>query len=153
MSDALSPLQIQPFENTAHRAQVIALWKTALGYEAAHNRPDFAIDQKIRIDDGLFFVALLGPEVVGTTMAGYDGHRGWLYSVAVHPDHRRQGIGACLVRHAERALAAKGCVKINLQISAGNERVSAFYATLGYTEEPRVSMGKLVRENLPLPAR
>jgi ribosomal protein S18 acetylase RimI-like enzyme len=82
-------------------------------------------------------------------MAGYDGHRGWMYSVAVSPSHRRQGIGSQLVSVAERALAAKGCMKINLQIMQGNESVSAFYASLGYSIEQRVSMGKRIKENIP----
>jgi GNAT superfamily N-acetyltransferase len=51
--------------------------------------------------------------MVGTAMAGYDGHRGWLYSAAVRGDHRRSGLGSSLVHHAERALAATGCMKIN----------------------------------------
>jgi ribosomal protein S18 acetylase RimI-like enzyme len=80
--------------------------------------------------------------VVGTTMAGYDGHRGWIYSVAVAPSHRRQGIASRLVVHAERALIGKGCVKINLQIMEGNESVAAFYSELGYAVEKRISMGK-----------
>ena len=85
--------------------------------------------------------------VVGTIMAGYDGHRGWIYSVAVSPSHRRQGIGSRLVSHAERALTDRGCMKINLQIMEGNESVTAFYASLGYSVEKRVSMGKRVSEN------
>jgi ribosomal protein S18 acetylase RimI-like enzyme len=80
--------------------------------------------------------------LAGTAMAGYDGHRGWIYSVAVAPQFRRRGIGAALVRQAEAALAARGCLKLNLQIVAGNEQVVGFYPSLGFAVEPRVSMGK-----------
>ena len=59
-------------------------------------------------------------------MAGYDGHRGWLYSLAVAPSLRNQGIGSQLVQHAEQALIK-----------------------LGYQTEPRISMGKQILENLP----
>jgi ribosomal protein S18 acetylase RimI-like enzyme len=141
---------IKPFDNLGHREQVIALWETVFGYETAHNSPNLVIDKKVVIDDGLFFVAIVGSEVVGTIMAGYDGHRGWIYAVAVHPNHRQQGIGSGLVSHAERALAEKGCMKINLQIMQGNETVSAFYSSLGYAEEQRVSMGKRIHENIPV---
>ena len=141
---------ILPFENAWHRDHVIALWQSVFGYETAHNRPDFVIDKKIAVSDGLFFVATVDAEVVGTVMAGYDGHRGWIYSVAVHPLRRKQGIGAALVLHAERALAAKGCMKINLQIMEGNESVAAFYSTLGYSVEKRVSMGRRINENIPV---
>jgi ribosomal protein S18 acetylase RimI-like enzyme len=82
-------------------------------------------------------------------MAGYDGHRGWIYSVAVSTAHRRRGIGSQLVRMAERALATMGCVKVNLQIMEGNEHVTAFYAALGFSVEKRVSMGKRLPENIP----
>lgn len=146
----MSSVAIKPFENATHRESVIALWQTVFGYETAHNRPDLVIDKKTAIDDGLFFVAINGVDVVGTIMAGYDGHRGWIYSVAVHPDHRNLGVGSKLVAHAERALTNKGCMKINLQIMEGNEAVAAFYASLGYSTEKRVSMGKRIPGNIPI---
>ena len=145
----MSTITITPFVNAAHRSQVVALWKTVFGYEAAHNAPGLVIDRKLAVDDQLFFVALAGDAVVGTIMAGYDGHRGWIYSVAVAPSHRRQDIGTRLVAHAEQALTARGCVKINLQIVEGNESVAAFYAKLGYSVEKRVSMGKRISQNVP----
>ncbi len=138
---------ISPFDDRDHRDQVIALWESVFGYETAHNGPALVIDKKLAVGDGLFFIAIIDDKIIGTVMAGYDGHRGWLYSVAVHPDHRKQGIGSQLVDHAERALAAMGCMKINLQIVAGNEAVAAFYASLGYVVEPRISMGKRIQRN------
>jgi ribosomal protein S18 acetylase RimI-like enzyme len=143
------PIAIIPFSDAAHRAKVITLWEAVFGYEAAHNQPALAIDKKLALNDGLLFVALSGQEVVGTVMAGYDGHRGWIYSVAVSPAHRRRGIGSQLVTVAERALAARGCVKVNLQIVEGNESVVAFYASHGFSEEKRISMGKRLHENIP----
>ncbi len=82
-------------------------------------------------------------------MAGYDGHRGWIYSVAVLPSHQRRRIGSRLLAHAEAALIRKGCVKINLQIAEGNESVARFYASLGFAVEQRVSMGKRIPQNIP----
>jgi ribosomal protein S18 acetylase RimI-like enzyme len=146
----MTPITLKPFENLNHREQVIALWEAVFGYETAHNSPNLVIDKKIAIGDGLFFVAVAGVEVVGTIMAGYDGHRGWIYSLAVRSTHRKQGIGSSLVSHAERALTEKGCMKINLQIMQGNETVAGFYSSLGFSEEKRVSMGKRIRENIPV---
>lgn len=137
------------FNDSDHRDQVIALWEAVFGYETVHNRPALVIDKKLAVEDGLFFVAMIDDKIIGTIMAGYDGHRGWLYSVAVHPDHRKQGIGSQLVAHAERALTARGCMKINLQIVAGNESVASFYESLGYAIEPRVSMGKRIHATIP----
>jgi ribosomal protein S18 acetylase RimI-like enzyme len=145
----METITITPFLKAAHSEQVIALWRAVFGYETAHNRPALVIEKKAAMDDQLFFVALASNEVIGTVMAGYDGHRGWIYSVAVSPAHRRRGIGSRLVRFAERALANKGCMKVNLQIMEGNESVAAFYAALGFSLEKRVSMGKRLPENIP----
>lgn len=145
---AMYSMTINPYSDKAHRAEVIALWEAVFGYDAAHNKPALAIDKKVAFGDGLFFVALVGDVVIGTVMAGYDGHRGWIYSVAVSPAYRRQGVGARLVRFAERALASKGCVKVNLQILEENNSVTAFYDALGYAVEKRVSMGKRIHENI-----
>lgn len=140
---------ISPYRDRQHRAQIIALWEQAFGYDTAHNLPALAIDKKLAVNDGLFFVATDKKAVIGSILAGYDGHRGWLYSVAVHVDYRRRGLGASLVRHAEQALTALGCMKINLQITGGNDAVVGFYEALGYGVEPRISMGKKIMQNIP----
>jgi len=144
----MSTYSITSFNNSAHRQDVIALWHTVFGYEAAHNEPNLVIDRKLALDDGLFYVAICDGIVVGSIMAGYDGHRGWLYSLAVLPNYRNRDIGSELVLKAEQALADRGCMKINLQIMEGNEGVQAFYASLGYSAEVRVSMGKRIPENI-----
>ena len=100
------------------------------------------IDKKTRVADGLFFVALEEDTVIGTVMAGYDGHRGWIYSLAVLPAYRKRGIGTALLEHAEKKLANLGCVKVNLQVMEGNETVVGFYHANGYSTENRISMGK-----------
>jgi len=137
------------YSDVKHRREVIELWKSVLGYDAPHNAPELSIDRKLAVQDGLFFVAQEDGHVVGTVLAGYDGHRGWLYSVAVHPKFRKQRLGAGLIGRAEQALIDRGCVKINLQIVGGNASVTAFYESLGYAVEPRVSMGKKISKNVP----
>jgi ribosomal protein S18 acetylase RimI-like enzyme len=138
---------IVAYSDAVHRQQVIQLWKSVFAYDTAHNQPSLAIDKKLAVHDELFFLALVDGMVAGTVLCGYDGHRGWLYSVAVHPAYRKQGLGGALVHFAEQALTARGCMKINLQITAGNESVTAFYESLGYVVEKRVSMGKLIAQN------
>ena len=142
-------IDIAVFSNATHRAEVIQLWREVFGRNTGHNAPDLSIDKKLALADDLFFVALDAGAVVGTVMAGYDGHRGWLYSVAVDPQRQKRGIGAALVVHAEKALAVRGCTKVNLQVLAGNEVVTGFYEALGFVVEPRVSMGKLIVANIP----
>lgn len=135
---------IRQFKDDTDRVQVVELWRNVFGYETAHNEPNLAISKKISVKDGLFFVAVDATEIVGTIMAGYDGHRGWLYSVAVHPNKRLGGLGTLLVRHAEKALADLGCMKVNLQLLDTNHATAAFYQSVGYSVEPRLSMGKLL---------
>jgi ribosomal protein S18 acetylase RimI-like enzyme len=79
--------------------------------------------------------------IVGACIAGYDGHRGWLYAVAVLEQHRRAGTGAKLVNYAMQGLKKLGCVKVNLQIRPSNTAVSKFYQNLGFEIEERISMG------------
>jgi len=135
---------IRNYQDATDRSQVVELWRNVFGYETAHNEPNLAISKKMATHDGLFFVAAEDLEILGTVMAGYDGHRGWLYSVAVHPNQRQLGLGRLLVQHAEKALADLGCLKINLQLIASNEATTAFYESMGYSVEPRISMGKVL---------
>lgn len=123
-------------------SSVIALWGEVLSDSAPHNDPAQIIHQKMGVERDLFYVAVVDSTVVGTVMGGYDGHRGWVYSLAVKPDHQRQGIASALVTHLEKVLVQRGCLKINLQIRASNDDVVAFYETCGYRAEERVSMGK-----------
>lgn len=143
----MSPI-IAKFDARIHRDQVISLWEKVFGYEADHNAPELVIDKKLEFGDGLFFVALNNQAVLGTVMAGYDGHRGWIYSMAVLPDYQKQGIGSALLAFAERKLSELGCMKVNLQIMEGNEIVESFYLASGYEVEKRISMGKCLPGNI-----
>ncbi|MHC4405714.1 MAG: GNAT family N-acetyltransferase [Planctomycetota bacterium] len=102
------PIEIVEFDNSRHRQQVVALWEEVFKYDAPRNAPTLVIDKKRAVDDGLFLVALRAGAVVGTVMAGYDGHRGWVYSMAVLPTHRSEGIGSALLASVERKLASLG---------------------------------------------
>jgi ribosomal protein S18 acetylase RimI-like enzyme len=127
---------------------VLALWLQAFpeynDTTRPHRNPRLSIANKLGTQPELFFVAVREEDgaVVGTAMAGYDGHRGWLYSLAVANEARRLGIGTRLVRHAESALAAMGCLKLNLQVLADKPEVIAFYDSLGYRADAVVSLGK-----------
>jgi ribosomal protein S18 acetylase RimI-like enzyme len=132
---------IRPYQDSDEQA-VIALWQEVLPDSAPHNDPAISIRNKLAVERDLFFVADEAGEVAGTVMGGYDGHRGWIYSVAVKPQHRRRGIGVALIRRMEAALTERGCLKVNLQIRTSNAEVIAFYKELGYDIEERISMGK-----------
>jgi len=136
---------VRPFNPQTDRIATIELWNSVFAYDAPHNEPGISIDNKVAVSDGLFYVACNGNEIVGTVMAGYDGHRGWIYSLAVKPDQQKQGIGKKLMARAEAALRELKCIKINLQVLDTNTGIVEFYKKLGYVVEPRVSMGKLLK--------
>jgi ribosomal protein S18 acetylase RimI-like enzyme len=125
-----------------HFAGVEALWREAFPNDAPWNKASTAIAEKMRFQPDLMLVALEGPVVVGSVMAGYEGHRGWISRIAVLRAHRRERIGQALLLEAEKRLAALGCIKINLQVLETNSAVVRFYEEAGYEIEPRVSMGK-----------
>lgn len=125
---------------------VVALWRDVFPEYNDPARPQrdprTNIVRKLAFGDGLFWLADEGGAVVGTVMAGYDGHRGWLYSLGVLPAHRGRGVGRRLVAHAEAALAARGCPKINLQVLIANESARAFWRVLGYAPDAVESLGR-----------
>lgn len=139
------PILIRPV-TAADAERVVALWSVVFPEygDPTHPQrsPSAAVARKLAFGDGLFWLAESEGRLVGTAMAGYDGHRGWLYSVGVHPDARGSGIGRMLVEEAERALAALGCPKVNLQVFGANGAAQAFWRSLGYTEDRVVSFGK-----------
>ncbi len=130
----------------ADEARVIELW-TFAGLVRPWNDPKRDIARKLKVQRELFLVAELDGVVVGTVMAGYDGHRGWINYLAVDIGERRRGIGTALMRDAERRLRLVGCPKINLQIRAENTAVQAFYAALGFKEDVVMSMGKRLEDD------
>lgn len=136
------------YEITAFRAEhrdgVIALWQQVFAGAPNWNDPGTDIDRKAGVQSELFTVAVTGGQVMATVMAGYDGHRGWIYYLAVHPQHRGRGVGKALMQSAEASLAALGCLKVNLQVRSSNPGVVEFYRKLGYRVEERVSLGKLL---------
>lgn len=122
---------------------LITLWQAVFPNNAPHNDPAYMVDAKLAVDD-LLFVAEESGVLVASCMAGYDGHRGWLYAVAVSPNQRGTGLGSEIVKQAVQALKAIGCIKVNLQIMPDNTQVAAFYESLGFAVEDRVSMSLFI---------
>ena len=100
------------------------------------------IEAKLRVQPELLLIGEVEAALVGAIIAGFDGVRGWLYHLAVAPELQRRGFGTQLVRTAEDGLRALGCRKVNLQIRAANRDVVAFYRSVGYDVEERVSLGR-----------
>ncbi|HEX3180274.1 MAG TPA: GNAT family acetyltransferase [Beijerinckiaceae bacterium] len=81
-------------------------------------------------------------KLVATVMVGHDGHRGWVYYLAVAPAFRRQGVGTMLMRSAEQWCRARGVPKLQLMVRSENVEVASFYAALGYDKSDVVVLAK-----------
>ena len=139
-------LHIRPFERTDEE-RVLALWREC-GLTRPWNDPRKDIARKLGEQPELFLVGAEDGRVVATAMVGFDGHRGWIYYLAVDPALQRRDIGRALMAEAERLLIARGCPKLNLQVRASNAGVIDFYRKLGYEVEELVCMGKrLIRDD------
>lgn len=160
MAASPTPTEIRAFAE-ADRRGLVDLWRRC-ELTRPWNDPDRDIDRKVAHSGGLF-VALDAPtqattdttvdtttQVVGSVMAGYDGHRGWVNYLAVDPAWRGSGLGRRLMVVAEEYLRAVGAPKINLQIRTENVGAMAFYHAIGFDTDTVVSMGKrLVDDQVP----
>lgn len=134
-------MHIRPFR-AADEARVIELWH-ACNLVVPWNDPHTDISLKIALQPDLFLVACdADGRVIGTVMVGWDGHRGAINYLGVHPAHRQQGVGRLLMHAAEERLRALGCPKINLLVRQTNVDVIAFYERVGYKLDPTVCLGK-----------
>ena len=83
--------------------------------------------------------------IVGSVMVGEDGHRGWVYYLAVCPTQRRTGLGRALMDAAERWMRLRGVPKLQLMVRDGNDETQAFYRALGLEQQAVVTMGKFLK--------
>lgn len=137
---SMNSLLIRPYAASDQTA-VVALWQ-ACDLVRPVNDPLKDIQRKLNTQPELFLVAELEGTIVGTAMAGYEGHRGWINYLAVSPPLQKGGLGRQLMDHAERLLRERGCPKINLQVRTSNRGVIAFYERLGFVQDDVVSLGK-----------
>jgi len=120
---------------------VVALWQ-ASGLVVPWNDPHADIARKLAEERSLFLVGELGGTIAATCMAGYDGHRGWIYYLCVAEEHRRRGYARAVMNAAEKKLRARGCPKIDLMVRNTNLSAIDFYGKLGYTRDEVVVLSK-----------
>ena len=133
-------MEIRSFKLQDEEA-VVQLWIDC-GLVVPWNNPRKDIRRKLKVRPDLFLVAHESNRIIATVMAGYEGHRGWINYLAVHPDYQGSGVGRRMMDEAEIRLRAEGCPKINLQVRRTNDGVIAFYKRIGYKVDDAVSLGK-----------
>jgi ribosomal protein S18 acetylase RimI-like enzyme len=133
-------MQLRPFDPSDTDA-VIALWHEA-GLVRQWNDPHLDIARKLSEQPELFLVGTIDGTLTATAMVGFDGHRGWVYYLAVATAERGKGHARTLIAEAERLLLERGCPKIMLMVRADNDGFIGMYERLGYATESTVVMGK-----------
>lgn len=123
---------------------VIELWRQCGLIAPGKNDPERDIDFARASPNAEILLGLEDDAIVATVMVGHDGHRGWIYYVAVDPARQRRGLGWRMVEEAEAWLRRRGAPKAQLMIRETNTAVEAFYARLGYVTIPRIVMQKVL---------
>ena len=126
-------------------AAVIALWE-ACGLTRPWNNAlgDFA--RAVAGETSVILLVRAGDDIAASVMVGDDGHRGWVYYLAVAPDRRRVGLATRMMAAAEQWLGERGVTKIQLMVREGNDAALAFYAALGLERQPVVTLGRFLEE-------
>ncbi len=143
-------LSIHPIAD-GEEAAVAALWETC-NLTVSYNDPIADIARCRRSPSSELFVGRKDGRIVATVMAGEEGHRGWLYYVAIDPAEQKLGHARAMIRHAEAWLKGRGMPKVMLLIRDTNTRVRDVYERLGYTCEPRMVMSKWLEGGPAVPA-
>ena len=127
-------------------AAVIDLW-VECDLVVPWNNPETDIQRKQQDSNEMFFVGEIDAELMASCMAGYDGHRGWIYFMAVRQAQRGNGFASRMVEHAERELKKLGCPKVELLVRNRNIGVMEFYTSIGYAQEPVTVLSKRLIED------
>jgi ribosomal protein S18 acetylase RimI-like enzyme len=136
---------MSPVEATnADEAAVIALWE-ACGLTRPWNDP--ALDFRRAVEGATSAILVLqdGDALAASVMLGSDGHRGWVYYLAVAPGRRREGLGRALMEAAETWLRDHGAPKLQLMVRASNAEALGFYEALGLERQEVVTLGRFLR--------
>lgn len=122
---------------------VIALWR-ACGLTRPWNDPASDIALARRNANSTVLIGRADSAIVATAMVGHDGHRGWVYYVAVDPALQKQGLGRAIMIAAEAWLRAAGLPKLQLMVRRENAQAGAFYQSIGYEEADTVVFAKWI---------
>ncbi len=122
-------------------AEVTTLWDRC-GLTRPWNPPDGDFLLAVRGTTSTVLAGWLEERIIAAVMAGFDGHRGWVYYLAVDPEFQRRGLGRAMMTAAESWLGERGAPKLQLMVREGNTEALAFYSRLGLERQSVVTLGR-----------
>lgn len=134
----------------ADAGAIVSLWETC-DLTRPWNDPGSDLTFARKGPNSAVLVGRDGKAIVATIMVGHDGHRGWVYYVAVDPMHRMKGYGRAIVAAAEDWLRGRGIQKLQLMVRPDNTHAQAFYETLDFDEQVRIVYAKWLDGREPTP--
>lgn len=112
--------------------EVLSLWKKA-GLDIGNEEMELSdLALLIKINPTSCLVLVKDKTIIGSILGTFDGRRGWIYHLAIHPDFQKEGYGSLLLEKVEKELKKKGAHRIHLGVAHANEKVLPFYEKLGY---------------------
>jgi ribosomal protein S18 acetylase RimI-like enzyme len=130
---------------TEDEAALVELWQ-ACGLTRPWNDPQMDIAMAISTPGSRILVGELSSTIVASAMVGFDGHRGWIYYMAVAPDRRGQGLGRMMFGAAKSWLKDCGALKLQLMVRADNEKAIGFYRALGLEPQAVTTLGVWLKD-------
>ena len=137
-------MEIRPCSRT-ELDKVAALWRRC-GLTRPWNDPGRDFERALDAPDADVLGGYDGAELIASVMVGFDGHRGWVYYLAVEPARQRQRLGREMMAAAGRWLEARGAPKIQLMVREENAAALGFYAALGFERQPVVTLGRWLED-------
>lgn len=131
--NSIEKVQFRLYQHPADYEAALRVWQSAgKGIHITFSDAIAEIEKLVKRSPGLFFVAEIDGEIIGTVMGGFDGRRGLIYHLAVHPDFQHRHIGTQLLKKVEEALSSAGCTKVYLFIVPENLNLAGYYEKLDY---------------------
>ena len=128
-------IKTRSFEIADYEAAV-ELWSRVEGVEIAEGDSKEDIASYLVQNPGLSRVAENNGAIVGASLCGHDGHRGYIYHLAVAPECRGRGIGRKLVAECLEGLRRFGLKRALILVATDNPQGEAFWLRYGWEEVP-----------------
>lgn len=138
----MTALHISP-ATVADTEALVDLW-TRCGLTRPWNDPRADIALALRTPTSTILTGRVDGTLVASAMVGHDGHRGWVYYVAIAPDYRHRAFGRQIMQAAEEFLRKDGVPKLQLMVRSGNKTAHSFYSKLGYAPNDSTVMQKWI---------